>query len=151
MKLSTLLAVAVAGAFLFGTSLFSRDRETPTWAYSGAVAANLSEVAASKPAQATRVIPVEVAAAPEPSRPKAEPPRTATPAPQPALAAPVPRQTQIRQPRVTHASTCGTKTCGPARVRSVQPPRAATPQATWTAESPAAAEPIQFRLAERGL
>ena len=47
MKLSKVMALGAAGVLLFGTSLFSRDRDNPSWAWTsnGAAAANLSAVA----------------------------------------------------------------------------------------------------------
>ena len=43
MKLSKVMALGAAGVLLFGTSLFSRDRDNPSWAWTsnGAAAANL--------------------------------------------------------------------------------------------------------------
>jgi hypothetical protein len=148
MKLSRVIALGAAGVLLFGTSLFSRDRDNPSWAWTsnGAAAANLSEVAQAPAPQRVvwndpppAVRDVRALAAPAPA------PQASAPVPEESKAAAVPAR---RGSAVTRSKdvgrACAGKPCRPSPSRS----------RTMAAEAEPAAglvEPIQFRLADRRL
>jgi len=148
MKLSKVMALGAAGVLLFGTSLFSRDRDNPSWAWTsnGAAAANLSEVARAPAPQ--RVVWND----PPPAVQDVRPPAALPPAPQ--ASAPVPEASKAAAVPARRGSAvarsrdvgraCAGKPCRPSPSRS----------RTMAAEAelaPVLVEPIQFRLADRGL
>ena len=148
MKLSKVMALGAAGVLLFGTSLFSRDRDNPSWAWTsnGAAAANLSAVAQAPALQRVvwndpppAVQDVRAPAAPPPA------PQVSAPVPEASKAAAVPTRrgsAVVRSKDVGRA--CAGKPCRPSPSRS----------RTMAAEAelaPVLVEPIQFRLADRRL
>ena len=142
MKLSKVMALGAAGVLLFGTSLFSRDRDNPSWAWTsnGAAAANLSEVAQAPAPQ--RVVWNDPPRAVQDVRAPAAPqhaPQASVPVPEAPKAAAVPAR---RGSAVTRSKdvgrACAGKPCRPSPYRS----------RTMAAEAePMLVEPIQFRLA----
>jgi hypothetical protein len=148
MKLSKVMTLGAAGVLLFGTSLFSRDRDNPSWAWTsnGAAAANLSEVARA-PAPQRVVWNDPPPAVQDVGAPAALPPapQASAPVPEASKAAVVPARRAsavIRSRDVGRA--CAGKACRPSPSRS----------RTMAAEAelaPVLVEPIQFRLADRGL
>jgi hypothetical protein len=145
MKLSKVMALGAAGVLLFGTSLFSRDRDNPSWAWTsnGAAAANLSEVA---PAPQRVVWNDPPAAVQDVRGPAAAAPQASPPVPEAAAkAAAVPARRGSVVTRSKHVGrACAGKPCRPSPSRS----------RTLAAEAEPAAglvEPIQFRLADRRL
>jgi hypothetical protein len=149
MSFSKATALVAAAVLLFGTSLFSRDRDSPSWAWTpgGAAAANLSELAtASLEAPHTRVSPgVEVSSAPTPS--------LAIPLQAPALSIAAEGHGAANRPARRMSSgakadrPCAAPSCGHGGVaqRSARPARVAEAKPV-----PTHAEPIEFRLAVRG-
>ena len=148
MKLSTVMALGAAAVLLFGTSLFSRDRENPSWAWTsnGAAAANLSEVAQAPAPQ--RVGWNDPPPAVQDVRAPAAPPlapQASAPVPEASKAAAVPAR---RGSAVTRSKdvgrACAGKPCRPSPQRSRTMAAEAEP-------APVLVEPIQFRLADRRL
>jgi hypothetical protein len=137
MSFAKATALLAAGAVLFGTSLFSRDRENPSWAWTSGDAAgtNLSELA-------TAPLPALNAALPAKSQAPATE-EVAGPDAQPSTAGAPARATSsgARTERL-----CAGKTC-----RHAHAPQGGRAAAVVDAK-PAAVlvEPIQFRLATRG-
>jgi hypothetical protein len=145
MKLSKVMALGAAGVLLFGTSLFSRDRDNPSWAWTsnGAAAANLSAVAQAPALQ--RVVwndpPPAVQDVPAPS----PVPQASASVPEASKAAAVPARrgsAVVRSKDVGRA--CAGKPCRPSPSRSRTMAAEAEP-------APVLVEPIQFRLADRRL
>ena len=148
MKFSKVMALGAAGVLLFGTSLFSRDRENPSWAWTsnGAAAANLSEVARAQAPQRVvwndpppTVQDVRAPAAPPPA------PQASAPVPEASKAATVParRGSAVARSRDV-GRACAGKPCRPSPSRSRTMAAEAEP-------APVLVEPIQFRLADRRL
>jgi hypothetical protein len=137
MKLGKPIALVATGLLIFGTSLFSRDRDNPNWASSGAVAANLSELA-SAPARTARL---DAGAISTP----------ATPPTQPAALEPAPAPAAAAEPSEAKPATVGHGHRKSAAARPHAKRRATATAAREPAPAPARREdPIQFRLAERG-
>jgi hypothetical protein len=142
MKLSKVMALGAAAVLLFGTSLFSRDRDNPSWAWTsnGAAAANLSEVARAPAPQ--RVVwndPPPAVLAPPPA------PQASAPVPEASKAATVParRGSAVARSRDV-GRACAGKPCRPSPSRS-------RTMAAEAEQAPVMVEPIQFRLADRRL
>ncbi|HYY83361.1 MAG TPA: hypothetical protein VE686_02525 [Beijerinckiaceae bacterium] len=145
MKLSKVMALGAAGVLLFGTSLFSRHRDNPSWAWasSGAAAANLSEAAQAPAPQGLvwndpppAVQDVRAPAAPPPA------PQASAPVPEAPKAAAVPARrgsAVARSKDVPRA--CAGKPCRPSPNRSRTMAAEAEP-------APVLVEPIQFQLAD---
>jgi hypothetical protein len=148
MKLSKVMALGAAAVLLFGTSLFSRDRENPSWAWTsnGAAAANLSEVAQA-PALQRAVWNDPPPAVQDVRAPAAPPlaPQASAPVPEASKTAAVPAR---RSSAVTRSKdvgrACAGKPCRPSPQRSRTMAAEAEP-------APVLVEPIQFRLADRRL
>jgi len=146
MKLSKVIALGAAGVLLFGTSLFSRDRDNPSWAWTsnGAAAANLSDVAQA-PAPRRVVWNDPRRAVPDVRGPAAAAPQASAPVPEVSKAAAVPAR---RGSAVTRSKdvgrACAGKPCRPSPQRSRTMAAEAEPAAVLV-------EPIQFRLANRRL
>lgn len=145
MKLSKVMALGAAGVLLFGTSLFSRDRDNPSWAWTsnGAAAANLSDVAQA-PAPRRAVWNEPPPAVQDVSAPAALPPapQASAPVPEASKAAAVPAR---RGSAVTRSKdvprACAGKPCRPSPYKSRTMAAEAEPAAVLV-------EPIQFRLAD---
>lgn len=153
MSFSKATALLAAGVLLFGTSLFSRDRDNPSWAFApgGAAAANLSEVAkAAGEALHTRLSPrppdgAEVSKAPAPSVAiPLQAPALSSAAADPGMASRPPRR--MGSGTAAHRR-CGARECG----RAGATERSARAVSGRDAKSvQTLAEPIEFRLAVRG-
>ncbi len=122
MKLSKVMALGAAAVLLFGTSLFSRDRDNPSWAWTsnGAAAANLSEVAQAPAPQ--RVVWNDPPPAVQDVRAPAAPPlapQASAPVPEAYKTAAVPAR---RSSAVTRSKdvgrACAGKPCRPSPQRS---------------------------------
>lgn len=136
MSFAKATALVAAGAVLFGTSLFSRDRENPSWAWTsgGAAAANLSELATA-PLSPSNALPVKSQGptAREVAGAEAQP-STAT--------APV---------RATSSGARAERLCAGKTCRHGHAPQRHRAAAIADANPVAGfGEPIQFRLATRG-
>jgi len=148
MKLSKVTALVAAGVLLFGTSLFSRNRDNPSWAWasSGAAAASLSDMAA--PNSALQAIPSkELSPAVQDARAQSAPASAShTPVQAPAASKPavVPAPHGAALSRSTSADrACAGKPCRRSPQRSRTMSADAAPKPAFVP-----VEPIQFRLAD---